>query len=529
MSSKYGGDAHNDQYCKIIQWIKHHKDHGDPKYAEAISDLCLESVLSPSKYPGLTFLYQTNKKIRKDFCDKVFTPDSREACEEFKRYILPDVFHSCDDFQKKDVGNVLGYKYTIKSCDKNKVVFDNGMEIHSLLHHNSYEPLNAKLKDIIKIYYVVKGEPPESGDTYRIHHRQQHNKSNRGDDVVGGGPGEAMELFTNSGFKDILESPLNLSCGFDAFDECLDYLTSMEETPVVKNLILIQWYSCSTPHGIISYMLCIILLAFIIPSGEINKDIFSELISKIIKKLRNGSTCSSNYILRKKSEFLEKLSVKSRFNRSNLSTENKSKIENFASSLSLRENNENLIQILLNKIQSADLWGGCFPKLIDGDNFQKISIIMFVLTVYVYTAYAESSDRQIDAMGVIISIFEQMASLEIDTLINEVSTNTRIISVIKNPEMIRMIAGDNTLSNNFIRSHFGDEDMDNHDMSNHDMGNHDMESSSSSSSVFGGGRGRSKKNKIQSVIKNMVHGKNKKTPKFKSNTSNEYKSIHHLF
>lgn len=102
MSNKYGGDAAaSNQYCKITQWIEHHKDHGDPKYAEAISDLCLDSWLSPSRYPGLTFLYQTNKKIKKEFCEKVFTPDSRDACDEFKRYILPDIFHSCEDFQKK--------------------------------------------------------------------------------------------------------------------------------------------------------------------------------------------------------------------------------------------------------------------------------------------------------------------------------------------------------------------------------------------------------------------------------------------
>jgi hypothetical protein len=155
------------QYAKIIQWIEHHKDHGDSKYAEAISDLCLDQYLDINMYNnGLTFLYQTNKTIRKKFCEKVFTPYSRDACDEFKRYIIPDIFHSCEDFQKKDVGNILGYKYEIKYCDKHKVIFDNGMEIHPLLHHNSYEPLNTKLIDKVRIYYVIKGEPDESGYPY---------------------------------------------------------------------------------------------------------------------------------------------------------------------------------------------------------------------------------------------------------------------------------------------------------------------------------------------------------------------------
>jgi hypothetical protein len=73
-----------------------------------------------------------------------------------------------------------------------------------------------------------------------------------------------------------------MSCAYDAFDECLQYLNELSKTDLVKNLIRIQWYSCSTPYGIISYMLCIILLAFIEPSGE--KEIFANLISIIINK-----------------------------------------------------------------------------------------------------------------------------------------------------------------------------------------------------------------------------------------------------
>jgi hypothetical protein len=150
------------QYDKITQWIEHHKDHGDSKYAEAILDLSLDIYLNIDEYGnGLTFLYQTNKTIRKKLCERVFTPDSRDACEEFKRYIIPDIFHSCEDFQKKDVENLLGYKYEIKSYEKNKVVFENGMEIHPLLIYNSYEPLDIKLINKVKIYYVVRGEPPE--------------------------------------------------------------------------------------------------------------------------------------------------------------------------------------------------------------------------------------------------------------------------------------------------------------------------------------------------------------------------------
>jgi hypothetical protein len=321
MSRNYGGNAvaHN-QYCKITQWIAHHKDHGDPKYAEAVSDLCLDSWLSPSRYPGLTFLYQTNKKLRKEFGEKVFTKESRDACEEFKRYILPDIFETCEDFQKKDVGNVLGYKYDIKSCDKHKVVFENGMEIHPLLSHNSYEPLNPKLRDIIRIYYVVKGEPDESGDPYKIP-RSMHKNNRSSGHVSGGGPKLFRDLFlTNlwkqSHFKDILLATLNLGNTYKALTRVLEYLKNLSNTDpdisaAINNLIKGQTYIYSTPVGIITYIYYTILLALLIPddipgSREIFVGVLEIIFEEIIEK---KDTVYSITIIEERKEYIGKLNL----------------------------------------------------------------------------------------------------------------------------------------------------------------------------------------------------------------------------
>lgn len=153
------------QYSKITQWIKHHKNHGDSEYEEVILYLCLDIYLNIDEYVnGLTFLYQTNKRIRKKFCDMVFSPSACDACNEFKRHILPDVFHSCEDFLQKDIENLLGYKYYVTSCTKDTVTFANGMKIKSIEYSggNSYGPLDIKFIDKVKIYYVIEGEPPES-------------------------------------------------------------------------------------------------------------------------------------------------------------------------------------------------------------------------------------------------------------------------------------------------------------------------------------------------------------------------------
>jgi len=284
----------SNQYCKITSWIQHHKDHGDPKYAEAIMDLCLDSWMKPSKYNGLTFLYQTSKTIRKKFCDKVFTPDSREACEDFKRYILPEVFHSCEDFQKKDVGNVLGYKYEVKSCDKHKVVFENGMEIHPLLGHNSFEPLSYNLKDIIRIYYVVKGEPPESGDPYKVHHRKRESRA------VGGDRADCERLFQRIIMPQFMD--LNLSNAHCAFSVCIPIikdklleLSEHEETHSLKNtvrdLLLVQHIVSDSPYGILHYIFYILQTVWN-EQGQYRTDVdtlCTNLLNAIFSALRGES------------------------------------------------------------------------------------------------------------------------------------------------------------------------------------------------------------------------------------------------
>ena len=252
----------SNQYCKITSWIEHHKDHGDAKYAEAIGDLCLDSWLKPGKYNGLTFLYQTNKTVRKKFCDKVFTPESREACDEFKRYIIPDVFHSCEDFQQKDVGNILGYKYEVKSCDKHKVVFENGMTIEPLLGHNSFESLSPNLKEVIKVFYVTKGEPPESGEPYRVTHRKREKKSR----TVGGRDVDCYHILDEK-IKPMFNgstNPIFLDNAFGALHACISRLSQemdnsdSEYVNTVQDLLAMQYTLSSNETGILDYI-CYIL------------------------------------------------------------------------------------------------------------------------------------------------------------------------------------------------------------------------------------------------------------------------------
>ena len=153
----------SNQYCHILSWIKHDKEHGDPKFAEAISDLCLDNLLVKSKrFPGLTFLYPT-KIVRDKICKAVFTAKSREAVEEFKRYVLPDIFEKCESFNSKEVGNMLKYSYVVAEVKPNSVKFDNGMVIKPV---ESFNTLNPQIEDMVRIYSVTTGAPADNGEPY---------------------------------------------------------------------------------------------------------------------------------------------------------------------------------------------------------------------------------------------------------------------------------------------------------------------------------------------------------------------------
>jgi hypothetical protein len=208
------------QYCKITSWIEHNKKHPDHSYANAITQLCLESSFNPTKYNGLTFLYQTDKSIRKKFSSGLFTSVARDMVNEVKRHILPDVFLSCEDFQTKDVGNLLKNKYEVKSCTKDTVTFANGMKIQAI-ENNSFEPLSEQLKDVIRIYYIIEGEPPKDNkENYKIVYRKKLNKHSLSM-MEGGNPnrkklirgGTAQEFETVYADSNLGEFIKNLSLG----------------------------------------------------------------------------------------------------------------------------------------------------------------------------------------------------------------------------------------------------------------------------------------------------------------------------
>ena len=311
------------QYCQITSWIQHDKDHADPEFAEAIKDLCLDSFLKKARRnTGLTFLYPGDKKTRKEFCKKVFTAESRDAVESFKRYILPDVYETTEDFKTKDVGNILGYKYEVSSATASHVKFANGMEIKPI---KSYVSLNPALENLVKIYIITHGAPPESGDPYKvpIPHKTKGGtwkdfqsilppilkllenyvdvSDQRGLTCVYSAYSIGLEILDKS-YQEVLklEIPNNSDIepvmgGFDLTDFFNSVKNNLEEKEklllTIKDLILVQAITHCNKYGIIEYIRYLLITVWEENSTKLSetvKILCYKVLEKIIKSLINS-------------------------------------------------------------------------------------------------------------------------------------------------------------------------------------------------------------------------------------------------
>ena len=366
------------QYCKITSWIQHNKKHGDPDYAQAILDLCLDINLKPSNYQGLTFLYQTDSKIRKKFSKDVFCVNAHDLCKEFKRYILPDTFLSCEDFDTKEVGNIMGHKYEVKSCTNNTVIFKNGMKIQPI-ENNSYVPLSDNLKNIIKIYYVVEGEPPsDENGLYTVAHRKKQKKTARGGNgklIRGGTKDEFFHVYESSRLSDHIKDIPHQNIyynGNHAFHAILHILKSKLEEHSdgeihkhIKNLILAQWLVNSIPEGIIAYIYMCLYILYHAPESEVFKEIVNEIIMKILEILTSsGKTVSteiSYYIT------LTELSSELGFNKSAVSLASDNGITGFIQKLSASKDTDIIDQFYQRITQYPAIWQGTFIPSFEGE------------------------------------------------------------------------------------------------------------------------------------------------------------------
>ena len=285
----------SNQYCHILSWIKHDKEHGDPEFAEAIQDLCLDNLLTKSrKYPGLTFLYP-DKKVRDHICKGVFTKDSREVVEEFKRYILPEVFETCESFNSKEVGNILGYSYPIKSATSTHVTFANGMEIKCI---KSFTTLNAQIEDMVRIYIVTKGHAADSGEPYSLPFQNKKR---------GGLPEEGKKskalliefLNTHLMIEEISDEyghkTYRIRGAFLAFFEIAKILKKdIEFDRNIKDLLLAvlsKLSTCDTGCGIIEYLFFLVNLVYITTNSEKSNQMMvfiNSILSSVIPKLAQG-------------------------------------------------------------------------------------------------------------------------------------------------------------------------------------------------------------------------------------------------
>lgn len=511
------------QYCKITSWIKHHSPHGDPKYAEAISDLCLDSALSPSKYAGLTYLYQTNDKIRKKFYSHVFSANAHELCKEFKRYVLPDIFHSCEDFEKKEVGNIMKEKYEVKSCDKNSVTFTNGMKIKSI-PKDSYEPLSTNLKNIVKIYYVVEGEPPSDGpETYHIQHSTHKTKKG-----VRGGTGDEFEsVYTESNLgeeiKKITYENIKQNA-YTAFGEVLKLLeneldnaasshgdtaasshgdtaaSSHEDTEAsshedkhggdeqlvnnIKNLILAQWLTHSICEGIISYIYICLFILYHSNKSEPFKLIVSKTIMKILEVI-NGNSGDKGHKSDYFHHIVEISKIRCDFSKAENSIEANNKAKAFIKSLYGSGQKTELLGKFYERISiSPTIWGDYFfPTFLGSfaDNIVQCGTYLALWAITIFTVNSNNSELpHSDRMGLLDEAFIK--------IIRSTNTHLDINYIFSEESLRRILAGPQQIESGH-RNETGEGNL-----TDTDATGATGATDAVLDATFGGGRGRRKKN-----------------------------------
>lgn len=168
---------HMAKQCRIYQWIEDQ----DPKFAEAITDLCLEGALSPTgNNPGVTFLYPKDDAYREEIINKTYTKQADEAERMIEALILPDVFINATDFKSKPVGNRMRRQYEFETIEGKKVKIA-GMELEAA---TGFEPLK-KREGRISVWVITKGRPKE-GKEYTPPKRQR--SEHKGGAYYGGAP-----------------------------------------------------------------------------------------------------------------------------------------------------------------------------------------------------------------------------------------------------------------------------------------------------------------------------------------------------
>jgi hypothetical protein len=136
---------------RIYQWLKKE----DPRLADVIRELCLEGALASSK---ATFLYPTDAKYREEIISLTDAGDSNEAAKLVESLIVPDGMRSGTDFLSRDVGSLLGVKYSVEGAEGGKVRIAQGVVLEPEKTFSNNENF--------AVWRVVSGRLPLSGERY---------------------------------------------------------------------------------------------------------------------------------------------------------------------------------------------------------------------------------------------------------------------------------------------------------------------------------------------------------------------------
>lgn len=161
--------ASSKKHCGVVKYLE--REH--PKFAEVISDLCLEGIFNGRKGDGITFLLP-NSGLMKEISDVAYEGDPEDAVSMITACVLYGYANDAGSFPSV-TGNKAGVKMESSALKDGKVSFNGGKL--TAVHNKDFEPFKGNK---VSIWNIVDGKPITSGDSFNIRDAKTKQKVKKG-------------------------------------------------------------------------------------------------------------------------------------------------------------------------------------------------------------------------------------------------------------------------------------------------------------------------------------------------------------
>ena len=181
------------KFCRLSKYL----EQSDKEFYQALDDLCLLGLLRV-RGNGVTFLYPTNKTLRKTLVKYAYSNEPEKAVDMFKTLVLLDFLPRPSDFKPgAEIANAHHKKLEVKSADSKGVELKSG---HKLELAKDFA--NMRKDEPVVVYHLSgTGELPNTGsrvDTKTIQQKNTRGGAQGGSEVRGKIAKKVEDIYNDS-------------------------------------------------------------------------------------------------------------------------------------------------------------------------------------------------------------------------------------------------------------------------------------------------------------------------------------------